>query len=704
MFTINDDLSIYATRGDTVFFTVTADENGTPYTFQAGDVLRIKIYEKKNAENVVLEKCFPVTAATTDFTVLLTEEDTKIGEVISKAKDCWYEIELNPFTNPQTIIGYDEDGAKVFKLFPEGADSEIPEVNPEDIPVVDVELDMTSNRPVQNQAISRAIVNLEAAYQVTKKEVSEFEVSTSESVKVMQGEIATERARIDNFVSLKEGSTTGDAELIDSRTSENGSTFSNSGNASRASFRNIHDILRKAGVGESINLTIIPNYYVDRDGIIRDNESFCYSEPVSIKRGQSVRLFARGYENRVAMVSVLNDGTYTPVAISNNNEMSVYEYTADKDCELVFSFTNNRGYTLNVTGENIAVVSNAKVLLENGYYMNPTLSLIEDKYIDAWGNLVEYEGYSMSLPVQVSAGYSVLFNAYGYSNNVAIMYVENLNDGSHHIVRSRVNEAGQSAIQTYKYTATEDVKITFSFATASGYGLDIFYDAMAADQMKNIDMVDLAVFPRFGVVGDSYASGTLGETMHYNTSWGSIMARIHGTECIHFSTGGLTTQTWQTNSKGLSLLNKTEPCDIYYLALGINDSNRLGADYLGTVADIHIDKSELNADTFCGNYGKIISAIKSHAPQAKIVLFTLRENSEVRKSYNDTIIEIAKHIGIPYIIQDSDPFFTSTFYNDTMKSGHPIAITYSGMAKGYERLLKKCIVSNTQYFSNLFED
>ena len=122
MFTINDDLSIYATRGDTVFFKVTADDDGAPYKFQAGDVLRIKIYEKKNAANVILEKEFGVTGETEMVDILLTEKDTKFGEVISKPVDYWYEIELNPYTNPQTIIGYDEDGAKIFRLFPEGVD------------------------------------------------------------------------------------------------------------------------------------------------------------------------------------------------------------------------------------------------------------------------------------------------------------------------------------------------------------------------------------------------------------------------------------------------------------------------------------------------------------------------------------------------------------------------------------------------------
>ena len=84
MFTLNDDLSIYATRGDIVFFSVTAEDDGEPYKFQAGDVVRIKIYGKKDAEAVVLQKDFPVTEETESVEIFLTEQDTKIGEVISK--------------------------------------------------------------------------------------------------------------------------------------------------------------------------------------------------------------------------------------------------------------------------------------------------------------------------------------------------------------------------------------------------------------------------------------------------------------------------------------------------------------------------------------------------------------------------------------------------------------------------------------------
>ena len=122
MFVLNDDLSIHATRGDIVFFTVAADEDGVKHKFEAGDLIRMKIFGKKNTKNIVMQKDFPVTEETEAVEILLTKEDTKIGEVISKPMDYWYEIELNPLTKPQTIIGYDEDGAKIFRLFPEGAD------------------------------------------------------------------------------------------------------------------------------------------------------------------------------------------------------------------------------------------------------------------------------------------------------------------------------------------------------------------------------------------------------------------------------------------------------------------------------------------------------------------------------------------------------------------------------------------------------
>jgi hypothetical protein len=174
MFVMNDDLSIYATRGDIVFFSVTADDNGILYKFQPGDIVRMAIYGKKDAETCVMQKDFPVEEVTERVFIYLEEEDTKIGDIISKHKDYWYEVVLNPDTMPQTIIGYDEDGAKVFRLFPESEEID-DDYKPkeEDFPVVDSELDMTSPRPVSNSAIARAVATILDVCERTNQAVAE---------------------------------------------------------------------------------------------------------------------------------------------------------------------------------------------------------------------------------------------------------------------------------------------------------------------------------------------------------------------------------------------------------------------------------------------------------------------------------------------------------------------------------------------------
>lgn len=159
---VYDDLTIAVTRGDACAFAVSAsDEEGTPYVFQPGDVVRLKIFGKKDCGNVVLHKDVPVLELAESVGIFLTEQETRIGDTISKPKDYWYEVELITGDATYTIIGYDENGAKVFRLYPEGAEAPDSVVDPEDIPVVDAELDLASDRPVKNRAIAQKFLMIE---------------------------------------------------------------------------------------------------------------------------------------------------------------------------------------------------------------------------------------------------------------------------------------------------------------------------------------------------------------------------------------------------------------------------------------------------------------------------------------------------------------------------------------------------------------
>lgn len=119
MFRIDEELTMECTRGDAVVFSVGAKRNGADYFFQPDDKVRFSVFEKKDCSKVVLQKDVTVTEETGLVEIRLTGEDTRIGGVISKPVEYWYEVEVNPETYPQTIIGYDENGAKVFKLYPE---------------------------------------------------------------------------------------------------------------------------------------------------------------------------------------------------------------------------------------------------------------------------------------------------------------------------------------------------------------------------------------------------------------------------------------------------------------------------------------------------------------------------------------------------------------------------------------------------------
>lgn len=213
----------------------------------------------------------------------------------------------------------------------------------------------------------------------------------------------------------------------------------------------------------------------------------------------------------------------------------------------------------------------------------------------------------------------------------------------------------------------------------------------------------LSLFERIGVVGDSFASGEVvleeGSYIdHYSISWPRILARRCGVSVTNFTRGGLDTRSWLTDDMGLTLMESTEPQNLYLLALGINDANRDGLSYLGSTTDM-TDDPDSNPDTFYGNYARIISRIRAHAPAAKIVMTTLVRQDGAFPMFNQAIRDIAGHHGVPVMDLRDDPFFTGSFYQ-RMQGGHPTSVVYAGMAMSLDRLFAKCAMDNQPYFDD----
>ena len=212
------------------------------------------------------------------------------------------------------------------------------------------------------------------------------------------------------------------------------------------------------------------------------------------------------------------------------------------------------------------------------------------------------------------------------------------------------------------------------------------------------DWASLSMYQTISVIGDSYASGP---SNNYPMSWGQIMARDIGATMINLSHGGAYTKTWLTNNDwGLTKMLSDPAQQLYICAMGINDYTRIkNNEYtLGTIVDINDASPSSNPDTFYGNYGKIISNIKSHAPTASIVMLSVARPYE--RVLDPNIKEIAEHFEIPYIYLPDDWFFRSQYFRDTMYLDHPRVYGYGGMAKAVRRLLEKAIKTNSNYFSN----
>ena len=125
MFKILKDKTICLTRGDVANIEVTARlQDGQAYTFSKGDVVRFAVFKRRDCACVELQKDVVADSDVDVLTVQLVKYDTKIGEPVNKPTDYWYEIVLNPDTEPQTIVGYDDEGEKIFRLYPEGSGDE----------------------------------------------------------------------------------------------------------------------------------------------------------------------------------------------------------------------------------------------------------------------------------------------------------------------------------------------------------------------------------------------------------------------------------------------------------------------------------------------------------------------------------------------------------------------------------------------------
>lgn len=290
----------------------------------------------------------------------------------------------------------------------------------------------------------------------------------------------------------------------------------------------------------------------------------------------------------------------------------------------------------------------------------------------------DYTSYALTLSVNGTAAASYQLEKW-----------DRINPANHIICYLRGNSANKNLFAPYDYRG----RIRYA-----DEGIDYEND------------VTLGMFNRIAAIGDSYTRGIIyyGNTeADAHTSPGKklsyigVMGRRNGTDWDNYGIGGITTRGYLTHQEGLPAVLAGEKSDLYFLALGINDAGKLGAGYLGTIADI-TDDYVTNPDTFYGNYARIIEQVQAYAPHAKLVMVGIMRPDSMNANYASfraAIKEIAEHYELPYLDPYADRFFTSSIMA-TLSGNHPTAAGYTGIALALERLFARAVEENPTYWKD----
>lgn len=146
-----------------------------------------------------------------------------------------------------------------------------------------------------------------------------------------QLEIAVERERINSFTALAEGSTTGDAELIDGRVGADGVTYNSIGSALRGQISKTLSIssekLERNSILYSENLfnvdTVIEGYALNSSGELQANSTNYTSEFINVKSGATLYLYGNNSNGYIFGKIAFYDFTKTFISSLSNVSINI---------------------------------------------------------------------------------------------------------------------------------------------------------------------------------------------------------------------------------------------------------------------------------------------------------------------------------------------------------------------------------------------
>lgn len=504
------------------------------------------------------------------------------------------------------------------------------------------------------------------------------------------------QARMDSFTNLAEGSTTGDAELIDGRVGDDGVTYNNIGTAIRTQFSDVKSALKLIADNEIISFTSgylwCDAYTVDITTPRSSSTGYQYAI-VPCQEGDSFLVSGTSAANNpCAWAFVEADGT-----IVTKSAMStvVTNKTLVAPAGAAYLTINRKNQGDSIKGKTVdsRIFDNPvryaafSDLLKNSFDFNafetaytPTIEYT-NKYINAGDGVIDtYSGSKVSELIDCSEWGALQFSGKSYYVLACISFYDT--DGA--------------CVQTYPANGDAEV-ITYTnqkIAIPSnakyvrfGDNRDVIGGSFAVNLASSIVTKDASLVwsgKKWCAFGDSLTEVNDKTTKHYH----DYIAELTGITVVNMGKSG--TGYKRTEDEGFAFYqripNVPTDCDVVTIFGSGNDMSVPRAQGQ-TFVQILGDASDTGTDTICGCINTTIDNLYAIMPTVHLGIITPTPWKEQLPSdttcpmyrLSNKIVEICKLRGIPCLdlyrcsnLRPWDATFRSLAYSHDGDSGvHP---------------------------------
>lgn len=433
-----------------------------------------------------------------------------------------------------------------------------------------------------------------------------------------------------------------------------------------------------------------------------------YTNPSNINKLDFYEFYTDGTNERIKRIeSPSTAGTY------------VYTQSGDKTVDYL------RVYVTYLSGETCSV----DVLIAN-ITAKKMLGINTDVKYYACDNVIGTSGHELTKLYPVSEKTYEIYSL-GLVNCKLTLYEFKIGGGYTRLVSMPTN-------RSYHYIPASDADYLRVYLTIidnsnamSGRAVVMDYESVLTVPIKEDVSDDIATdyllskefaaVRKFTVIGDSMASGYYKEsssgTQHDRNipySWPQIMAKMYGQTAQNASRSGATCASWWEDNyeQCRAMVTADNRSQVYIMALGTNDYKDIpDADItpaqIGSYADVNELDYTQNADSFWGNYCKILQYIHEIAPNAKIICCTIPQPRPNTAWKQTAIREICDYsLFTNYVaLCDLEGLYNEMSNSPAMQAemwqGHFTPVGYANSAEFLMYAFSKTIRSNLEMFVNL---